>query len=71
MDRLEINGGQRCVDDRTGDIIEDWTTRDPRIKALHLPTNRKLPAALNAGFALARGRFHTWTSDDNWYDPLL
>jgi hypothetical protein len=28
-----------------------------------------LPAALNAGFAQARGRFLNWTSDDNIYLP--
>ena len=31
---------------------------------------RKLPAALNTGFAEARGEFFTWTSDDNLFRPL-
>jgi GT2 family glycosyltransferase len=53
--------------DRTPMIIDSWAQRDPRIRVIHLTTNRKLPGALNEGFARARGRFHTWTSDDNWY----
>jgi glycosyltransferase involved in cell wall biosynthesis len=32
-------------------------------------TNQGLPAALNGGFAQARGRFLSWTSDDNVYLP--
>jgi glycosyltransferase involved in cell wall biosynthesis len=43
--------------------------RDPRIRAITLPENRGLAAALNHGFADARGRYLTWTSDDNLYRP--
>ena len=32
-------------------------------------TNLKLPRTLNAGFAVARGKYLTWTSDDNKYKP--
>jgi GT2 family glycosyltransferase len=31
--------------------------------------NLRLPAALNTGFENATGRYHTWTSDDNYYKP--
>ena len=61
------------VDDASTDdtpaVIDRWAARDPRITAVHLPKNRMLPGALNEGFARARGAFHTWTSDDNWYHP--
>jgi glycosyltransferase involved in cell wall biosynthesis len=53
--------------DNTPDIIDRWASLDDRITAVHLKKNRKLPGALNDGFAQARGAFHTWTSDDNWY----
>jgi glycosyltransferase involved in cell wall biosynthesis len=61
------------VDDASTDAtpyrIDWWATQDDRITVLHLPKNRTLPGALNDGFARASGDFHTWTSDDNWYDP--
>jgi len=37
---------------------------DPRVCIVR-QTNQKLPAALNTGFARAKGEYRTWTSDDN------
>lgn len=54
-----------CSSDATPQIIAEYVARDPRIRSLHHPTNRKLPAALNTGHAAARGHYLTWTSDDN------
>ena len=61
------------VDDgSTGSIPEilDRFARDPRVTLVR-QDNRKLPAALNAGFARARGEFFTWTSDDNLMHPTM
>jgi glycosyltransferase involved in cell wall biosynthesis len=55
--------------DGTAQKIEAWAEKDERIRALPLDRNLGLPAALNAGFRLARGANFTWTSDDNWYRP--
>jgi glycosyltransferase involved in cell wall biosynthesis len=61
------------VDDASTDdtpaLIAEAARRDGRIRSLRNATNRKLPAALNAGFAQARGAYLTWTSDDNLYEP--
>ncbi len=38
--------------------------RDERVRLIRTP-NRGLPAALNAGFAVARGEYFTWISADN------
>jgi glycosyltransferase involved in cell wall biosynthesis len=61
------------VDDASTDdtpaMVDQWAAADQRIKVVHLVKNRKLPGALNEGFAQAQGDFHTWTSDDNWYHP--
>lgn len=61
------------VDDASGEAcaqkIESWVARDERIRAIHLPRQRKLPGALNEGFRHARGAYWTWTSDDNRYHP--
>jgi GT2 family glycosyltransferase len=44
--------------------------RDPRVVVVH-QENRRLPGALNAGFARARGELLTWVSADNHCAPLF
>ena len=58
-----------CSTDDTPKIIADFAARDPRIRASRNETNLRLPKSLNAGFAMSRGRYLTWTSDDNFYRP--
>jgi glycosyltransferase involved in cell wall biosynthesis len=55
--------------DETPLRIAQYVSADHRIRSVRHETNRKLPAALNTGFHLARGHFLTWTSDDNYYRP--
>lgn len=61
------------VDDGSTDgspgIIAEAAARDARVCPLRHAENRRLPAALNTGFAAARGEYLTWTSDDNRYRP--
>src|SRR3546814_7988232 len=63
------------VDDASHDgspaIMAEAAARDPRVRLLHLDTNVGLPAALNHGFAAARGELHSWTSDDNLLRPAM
>lgn len=40
---------------------------DPRIRYVRNEPNLRLPRALNRGFAMARGQYLTWTSDDNFF----
>jgi glycosyltransferase involved in cell wall biosynthesis len=58
-----------CVDDASSDkslnILSAAAAVDNRIRLIHLDKNVGLPAALNHGFALARGSYLSWTSDDN------
>ena len=58
-----------CSTDGTPDLIRALAQKDPRIRSVRHERNRKLPAALNTGFAQARGEFLTWISDDNAYRP--
>jgi glycosyltransferase involved in cell wall biosynthesis len=58
-----------CSTDDTAAIVEGYAQRDPRIRIIHNEFNKKLPLSLNTGFEQARGRYHTWTSDDNYYAP--
>jgi glycosyltransferase involved in cell wall biosynthesis len=55
--------------DSTPEIIARYAARDERIRHLRHDKNRKLPAALNSGFAQARAGYCTWSSDDNLYRP--
>ena len=57
------------VDDNSPDdttaVVQSFD--DARIRYVKNDPNLKLPRALNRGFALAKGAFLTWTSDDNLY----
>lgn len=54
--------------DATAAVAERYAARDRRVRVIRKP-NGGLPAALNTGFAAARGALFTWTSDDNTYLP--
>jgi len=58
-----------CSTDNTAEIIEAYAKKDQRIRIVHNLFNKKLPLSLNEGFNIARGKYHTWTSDDNYYAP--
>lgn len=55
--------------DETSDIIARYSGCDGRIRYVRHEQNRRLPAALNTGFAVSRGAYLSWTSDDNRYHP--
>ncbi|HEY7347989.1 MAG TPA: glycosyltransferase [Ktedonobacterales bacterium] len=55
--------------DQTSAIIAEFTAKDDRVRYIRHETNKRLPAALNTGFAHAQGEYLTWTSDDNRYHP--
>jgi glycosyltransferase involved in cell wall biosynthesis len=55
--------------DGTWEHVQDLARADARIRTHLHPVNRRLPAALNTGFGLVRGRYCSWTSDDNLYRP--
>jgi glycosyltransferase involved in cell wall biosynthesis len=59
-----------CSTDNTLSIIEEYARKDPRIRIVNNEVNKKLPRSLNAGSEIAKGKYHTWTSDDNYYAPL-
>lgn len=55
--------------DNTHNIIEAYRKNDSRVKIIKNERNMQLPASLNIGSDLAKGRYLTWTSDDNIYAP--
>lgn len=56
-----------CSSDATLDIVLRYAMQDSRIKVISNETNKKLPASLNIGFKEAKGKYLTWTSDDNYF----
>lgn len=56
-----------CSKDGTAKIIEHYAKMDSRIRTIKNQTNLKLPMSLNIGFSVAKGKYYTWTSDDNKY----
>lgn len=64
---LELIIVNDCSTDGTAAILEEYAKKDARVKVIHNEFNKKLPLSLNTGFEQARGRYHTWTSDDNYY----
>lgn len=57
-----------CSNDSTQNIINEYVELDDRIICVKNEHNLKLPGSLNKGFEIARGRYYTWTSDDNIYE---
>lgn len=58
-----------CSTDGTGAVMDAYAAKDSRIRVIHNAVNQRLPHALNVGFREARGKYLTWTSDDNRYLP--
>lgn len=58
------------VNDGSTDGTREYLEKlnEPWIRVIH-QENKKLPGALNTGFAAARGKYLTWISSDNLYAP--
>lgn len=63
LELIVVNDGSA---DDTADVLA--AVDDPRLRVLH-QENQGASAALNAGFAQARGRLYTWLASDNAYAP--
>lgn len=55
--------------DNTPDILKEYSSKDSRVIIVNNEFNKKLPLSLNTGFEKAKGKYFTWTSDDNYYAP--
>ena len=63
------------VDDASTDgggvICDAWAARDSRFQVLHLPENRGLSAARNAGVRRAAGDYISFVDSDDYVEPGL
>ena len=60
-----------CSTDSSPCIARRYADADSRIRIIENKTNLRLPASLNEGFRQARGRYYSWTSDDNLLHPTF
>jgi len=62
-----------CVDDGSldgsGDLLDEYGTRDSRIRVIHTQ-NRGVSAARNAAIDIARGEWITFLDADDVYTPI-
>ena len=54
-----------CSTDESLNIANSYAALDTRIIIIDNKENKKLPASLNIGHNIAKGKYLTWTSDDN------
>jgi glycosyltransferase involved in cell wall biosynthesis len=66
---LELIIVDDCSTDSTPEIAARYAKQDNRVRVHRNAANQRLPRSLNIGFAMARGEYLTWTSDDNLYRP--
>lgn len=55
--------------DRSGDMMDEWATRDPRIRCIHLEQNLRQGGARNRGLDVALGEFVYFLDSDDWIHP--
>jgi len=60
-----VNDGSR---DNTRDVLDACARQDPRVRVIH-KENEGIPDTVNRGWRESRGKYVTWTSDDNLYHP--
>lgn len=66
-DNFELIIVDDCSKDNSLKVARDYAAKDSRIKIIANKQNKKLPSTLNVGFKEARGKYLTWSSDDNLY----
>ncbi|HEY8471045.1 MAG TPA: glycosyltransferase family 2 protein, partial [Natronosporangium sp.] len=65
-DMVEVVAVDDASPDRSGELLDAYARRDPRVRVLHLATNVGLGRARNAGLARARGEYVWFVDSDDW-----
>lgn len=63
-----------CVDDgspdRSGEILDEYTQKDARIRVIHQP-NAGIGGARNTGMNAAQGKYLMFCDSDDWFEPNI
>ncbi|HET9517903.1 MAG TPA: glycosyltransferase family 2 protein [Actinoplanes sp.] len=62
---VEVVAIDDCSPDSSGDILDDYARRDPRLRVVHLSTNVGLGPARNTGLQHARGEYVWFVDGDD------
>lgn len=68
--RLELVLIDDASTDGSPSIIQDYVSKDPRVKAVRQPFNAGVAEARNAGIRAASGRYIAFLDSDDWWHPL-
>ena len=68
-DRVEVVPVNDGSPDRSGEILEAYARRDPRVRVVHLPANTGLGQARNAGLDHATGAYVWFVDGDDTLPP--
>ena len=63
---VEIVAVDDASPDSSGQLLDDYARRDPRVRVAHLPTNVGLGRARNAGLDQATGAYVWFVDSDDW-----
>ncbi|KRD24259.1 MULTISPECIES: bifunctional glycosyltransferase/CDP-glycerol:glycerophosphate glycerophosphotransferase [unclassified Streptomyces] len=66
---LELIAVDDCSPDACGEIIDEFASRDARVRAVHLPENVGLGRARNAGLERATGDYLVFLDSDDTLTP--
>lgn len=66
VELLAVDDGSR---DASLQILDDYAARDPRVRALRMPSNGGVAAARNRALDVARGRYIAFLDSDDWWHP--
>lgn len=66
---LEVITVNDCSPDGSGEILDAYAARDPRVRVLHLPANVGPGRARNAGLPYATGDFVLFLDGDSTLAP--
>lgn len=59
------NGSTDC----SGQIADEYATKDSRVRVVHLSPNQGITMRFNMGIATAKGEFLTYLDDDDYLEP--